>query len=905
MSKSKHKIEVILEFKSKLKEQLKSVSKVIKRNMGRIKDSFKQLKNIGKGGFKKIRENFKGMGRDARAGLGKVGGMLKSMPVQLAVVGAAVVVATAAFVGMVKAIKFAAKIGIEFEQKMADINAILSPTKKEFKQLEGLARDLGKSTAFSASEAAQAFIEMGKLGLTTQQIMAASADVLSLAAASGAELAESAEVMVSTLSQFGLKAEDSTRVADVMAKSFTTSALDMNKFKEAMKSAGPVAAATGVELEETTAALAVLSNSAIAGSRAGTAMKNILIEMSDPAGKVGKQLAKSALNIDTFVKKGKLSKEVGDRITKVGLAGSSVTDKFKLLKAQGLNASQVMDKFGRISGTAAISLIKNSDSIEKYEKSLKKANGAAKEMAEKRLNSIAGKTKQLNSMMEELGLTLFDTFKGATKDLLDDFAVLIQNTTVFVRRNSDMFKYWFEVIGNAIGGSIKWVQIFTLEFELAFKLIALGIVALKEGIVYGVGWAINLAIKGLNLLRDEGNKISELDLHMDGTKELANEVTAIAQDIADLSRDKTQFDVIAKVKKGDSGAIAKAEAEQKELDMAALLAKQADDRAKAATKAAEDRTKAIETIEKMGVDRRIAAIGTERERETAGLNAKFDALKATIGTRSEDLALLETEKRAQLLALKEGWSKEDQEKMNEVTAELTEAQNTQQQNELNSLQTWYDQRKAIIEANNGSMEQLNEIHAKRTADIERKGMQERVKINAALTSNYLSAASNIVAAYASQNKGSKAAAIVQRGIALGQIVVNTARSVVESLPNIPLAVSMGVLGATQFAAAAAAKFNDGGVVGGTSTHGDRVPALVNSGEMILNRKQQGELFQIANGNNSKSNSNVTVGGSTYNVTVGSDSQASEVSNILENIVEEANIALAMRIRELQEDRLTA
>ena len=97
--------------------------------------------------------------------------------------------------------------------------------------------------------------------------------------AGGAELGRAAEVAGSTLRAFGLAAEETGRVTDVMAKSFATSSLDMESFAEAMKTVAPIAKATGVSMEEASAMLGALANNGIKGSIAGTALKKILSDL--------------------------------------------------------------------------------------------------------------------------------------------------------------------------------------------------------------------------------------------------------------------------------------------------------------------------------------------------------------------------------------------------------------------------------------------------------------------------------------------------------------------------------------------------------------------------------------------------------------------------------------------------
>ena len=172
----------------------------------------------------------------------------------------------------------ATKIMKDFEQQMATVQAITGATGKEFSKLEESAKQLGATTQFTASEVGKLQEEYAKLGFTTEQILDASEATLELATATGSDLAQSAKVAAATINGFGLEAKDTQKIVDVMAKSFTSSAIDLSKFETAMSAVAPVAATVGMSLEETTASLGVLVDAGFDASTAGTALRNILLD---------------------------------------------------------------------------------------------------------------------------------------------------------------------------------------------------------------------------------------------------------------------------------------------------------------------------------------------------------------------------------------------------------------------------------------------------------------------------------------------------------------------------------------------------------------------------------------------------------------------------------------------------
>jgi hypothetical protein len=130
-----------------------------------------------------------------------------------------------------------AGIGImaNFEHTMSEVKAITGATGNELESLEKDAKKLGASTKFTATQVGQLQIAYGRLGFTTSEILDATKATLDLAAATGEDLAKSADVAGSTVRGFGLDASETLRVVDVMASSFNKTALGLDNFTESMK----------------------------------------------------------------------------------------------------------------------------------------------------------------------------------------------------------------------------------------------------------------------------------------------------------------------------------------------------------------------------------------------------------------------------------------------------------------------------------------------------------------------------------------------------------------------------------------------------------------------------------------------------------------------------------------------
>lgn len=292
----------------------------------------------------------------------------------------------------------------DFDQGVANLASVLGTTQDKIIALSEDAKRLGATTRFTAGEVAQLQTEFAKLGFNETEILNATESTLSLAGATGTDLARSAEVAGSTLRAFGLNASEMQRITDVMAKSFSTSALDMESFAESMKYVAPVSKAAGVSLEETTAMLGALADNGIKGSSAGTALRRIFSEMATTGKPVKEALA-----------------EISDR---------------------GLNLTDAMDEVGRSAQTALLVLSKSQEKVGNLTETYQNAEGSAKSMADTQLNTLGGALDLLSSAWEGYILKI-NSASGAgagfsnalvflSENLESIFNILFKVTTAYV-----------------------------------------------------------------------------------------------------------------------------------------------------------------------------------------------------------------------------------------------------------------------------------------------------------------------------------------------------------------------------------------------------------------------------------------------------------------------------------------
>ncbi len=269
-----------------------------------------------------------------------------------------------------------------FEKSMNKVKAVTKGTTADFKAMDTQAKELGRTTQFSASQAADAMSFLGMAGLDAKEIMDAMPATLNLAAAGNLELATAADIASNVMSGFGAEAKDLGQFVDVLAAGFTNSNTDLNQLGEAMANAAPVASGFGVSIEETTAAIGLLSNAGIQGGAAGTSLKNILVQLDEQSESLGLSIYDAAGNM------------------------IPLSDQLAQLESKGLSTSDIMGKFGKIAGPGLLALMKEGSSgLSDLTGTLENSGGTAKKVADQQMKGLAGTMTRLKSATEGLAIS--------------------------------------------------------------------------------------------------------------------------------------------------------------------------------------------------------------------------------------------------------------------------------------------------------------------------------------------------------------------------------------------------------------------------------------------------------------------------------------------------------------------
>jgi len=278
----------------------------------------------------------------------------------------------------------------EFDQAMSQVKAATQETAENMALLREAALDAGAKTAFTATEAANAIEELGKAGLTTEEILSGGlSGALVLAAAGGIGVAEAASYASITMKQFGLQGADAAHVADLLAAGAGKAVGDVSDLAMALNQAGLIANGAGFSIEETTGVLAAFADAGLLGSDAGTSLKTAIIALQAPSGAARKEMERLKLSFyDSNQQMLGFDEIAGQLETRLG----------------GLSDEQRNSSLAIIFGTDAIRsanvlYTQGAEGIQKYIDQTNDAGYAAKVAAD-RLDNLAGDIEKLGGSFD-------------------------------------------------------------------------------------------------------------------------------------------------------------------------------------------------------------------------------------------------------------------------------------------------------------------------------------------------------------------------------------------------------------------------------------------------------------------------------------------------------------------------
>lgn len=344
------------------------------------------------------------------------------------------------------------KVGADFDSAMSGVAATMGTTADQITELRDFAQEMGASTQFSATQAAEALNYMALAGYDAETSMEMLPNVLNLAAAGGMELARASDMVTDTQSAFGISLSRTKQMVDEMAKAASTGNTNVEQLGDAFLTVGALAQelnggfvtlADGTKanadgIQELEIALTMMANAGIKGSEAGTHMRNMLLKLSGDADAV-----KESLGVDVFDPITGQMRSLKDIFSDMNTALTGMNDQGKKLKAIG-------DVFNT-RDTASAEAIMNAmaqdwDSIGA---AILNANGAAEAMAHEINENLAGDIKFLKSAWEGVQIAVSDLVSPQLRTGVQFITDTLSNLTNALRGNGQggIEAVWDNAIG--------------------------------------------------------------------------------------------------------------------------------------------------------------------------------------------------------------------------------------------------------------------------------------------------------------------------------------------------------------------------------------------------------------------------------------------------------------------------
>lgn len=434
-------------------------------------------------------------------------------------------------------------IAADFEETMSTVEALSGASADEMEELNAMAKELGATTKFTATESAEAMTYMAMAGWDATEMLSGMDGVLQLAAASGEDLALVSDIVTDNLTAFGLTAADTAHFSDVLAAAATNSNTSVSIMGETFKNCAAIAGALNYSIDDVAVAVGLMANAGVKGSNAGTALKNTFNGLLSGVTLTGSALGEYEF---TAVKADGTMKDFASTIEELRGCFDQMTEAERVENAQAIAGERTYN------GLLAI-LNATDEEYASLSASIADCSGAAATMAAIKLDNLNGELTLMNSAWDALKTTIGEQFIpemrtlygvgtdvfGVLDDFIQEHPALVKAVTAFIA-----------VVGAAVvaltayAAIIKVVQALNLAALFtgpAAPVVALigGVAALTAGIVALVS-AANEGVPSVKELTEAAQDMREAMDEANATYEKTATQTLATAQVAGIYIDKLE-----------------------------------------------------------------------------------------------------------------------------------------------------------------------------------------------------------------------------------------------------------------------------------------------------------------------------------------------------------------------------
>lgn len=315
--------------------------------------------------------------------------------------------------------------GISFDTAMSQLAATMGTATDQIAELEETAKNLGATTSFTATEAAEGLNILAQSGLNATEQMAAIPDVLNLAAAGATSLDNAASYVTGTIKGFGDSMDHAQYYVDLMAAGATLANTNVSSLGEALSDASATAATYGQSADSVTLSLLRLAEQNVVGTEASTALARAMMDLYTPT-----DAAKTALDelgVSAYDSSGK-ARDFNDIVDDLSNALSGMSDEEKLAAENTIFTTYGLDAFNKMTKTS-------SDKIDEFKAGLAGASdsfdgmGAAAGQASTQLDNLGGDITIFQSAVDGLYQSIYDRFEPVARIAVQSATGMISGIT--------------------------------------------------------------------------------------------------------------------------------------------------------------------------------------------------------------------------------------------------------------------------------------------------------------------------------------------------------------------------------------------------------------------------------------------------------------------------------------------
>ena len=305
------------------------------------------------------------------------------------------------------------KAGADFDTAMSQVAATSGKSVKDIKDLRDFAKQMGSTTSFSATQAAEGLNYMALAGYDSVKSMKMLPTVLNLAAAGAMDLGAASDMVTDAQTALGLSLEDTTKMVDEMAQTSSKSNTSVEQLGQAILKIGPTARNVKGGTKELSQVLGLLADNGIKGTKAGTNLRNILLQLNTDKVKD----AFHEMGVEVFDAEGNM-RSLADIFPELSVAMEGLTSEEKTGMLAKLFNKTDLAAINSLLGTSA-------ERWEELGLAIDDSAGSAEKMAETQLDNMQGSLTLLKSALEGAGIAISDVLAPYVKKLADFLSGLV------------------------------------------------------------------------------------------------------------------------------------------------------------------------------------------------------------------------------------------------------------------------------------------------------------------------------------------------------------------------------------------------------------------------------------------------------------------------------------------------